>query len=293
MARHALRRSAALILAILIALALPLSAQDWKAVESALGRTGKAQPDGTYKFSMPRKDLKVTVASVAIKPGLALGSWAAFKEQGNALLMGDLVLTQDEVPNVMAKLQAGDIDVTALHNHLLNETPRVMYMHIHGSGDAAKLAKSLHDALAATGTPAESPAGAGQKTDLDTAKIDEALGRKGKDNNGIYQVTVPRAEKIMDAGMEIPPSMGVATSINFQSVGNGRAAITGDFVLIGSEVNPVIAALREHGIEVTALHSHMLSEEPHLFFMHFWAVDDATKLAAGLRSALDKTNSAR
>jgi biotin operon repressor len=243
---------------------------------------------------MPRKDLKVTVASVAIKPGLALGSWAAFKEQGsNALLMGDLVLTQDEVPNVMAKLQAGGIDVTALHNHLLNETPRVMYMHIHGSGDAAKLAKSLHDALAATGTPAESPAGAGQKTDLDTAKIDEALGRKGKDNNGIYQVSVPRAEKIMDAGMEIPPSMGVATSINFQSVGNGRAAITGDFVLIGSEVNPVIAALREHGIEVTALHSHMLSEEPHLFFMHLWAVDDATKLAAGLRSALDKTNSAR
>jgi hypothetical protein len=266
--------------------------ENWKSVETALGRTGKAQPDGTFKFSMPRKDLKVSLNGVAVKPGLALGSWAAFKTAGTgSIVMGDLVLTQQEVPPVMAKLQAGGIEITALHNHLLNETPHVMYMHIHGSGDSAQLAKTLHDALAATGTPAETPAGAQQKADLDTAKIDEALGHKGKDNNGIYQVNVPRAEKIMDEGAEIPPSMGVATSLNFQPLGQGRAATTGDFVLIGKEVNPVISALREHGIKVTALHSHMLLEEPRLFFMHFWATGDAVKLAQGLRAALDKTNS--
>jgi len=285
-------------LLLIFVVTLPAIAQaqgDWKEVEAALGRSGKVQPDGTFKFSMPRKDLKVSVNGVAVKPGLALGSWAAFKSAGRgSVVMGDLVLTQDEVPAVMAKLEDGGIEITALHNHLLNETPRVMYMHIHGSGDSQKLAKTLHDALAATATPSESPAAATQQNiDLDTAKIDEALGHKGKDNNGIYQVNVPRAEKIMDEGTEIPPSMGVATGINFQPLGQGRAAIAGDFVLFGKEVNPVITALRQHGIKVTAVHSHMLMEEPRLFFMHFWAADDAVKLAKGLREALDQTNSAK
>jgi hypothetical protein len=255
---------------------------EWKPVEDALGRTGKVQSDGPLKFALPRKDLK----------GLALGSWVAFTASGdNAMVMGDLVLTEDEVGPVMAKLQQGGIEVTALHNHVLHESPRVMYMHIGGHGDAAKLAQSIHDAVALTGTPAESPAAAAQKIDLDTEKIDEALGRKGKDNGGIYQFGVQRAETIRDHGMEIPASMGISTAINFQPTGSGRAAITGDFVLLGSEVNPVIAALRENGIQVTALHSHMLTEEPRLFFMHFWANDDAVKLAHGLRAALDKTNS--
>jgi hypothetical protein len=265
---------------------------EWKPVEDALGRTGKVQPDGTLKFSMPRKDLKVTVKGTAIKPGLALGSWAAFSSSGeNAMLMGDMVLMENEVDPVMAKLQQGGIEITALHNHLLHETPRVMYMHINGHGSAAKLAQSLHEALSATGTPAESPATATRKIDLETDKIEETIGRKGKDNGGIYQFAVPRAEAIRDHGMDVPGSMGLATAINFQPTGNGRAAITGDFVLIASEVNPVIAALRENGIQVTALHGHMLTEEPRLFFMHFWANDDAVKLARGLRAALDKTNS--
>ena len=242
---------------------------------------------------MPRKDLKVTVNGTPIKPGLALGSWAAFSASDeNAMVMGDLVLTEDEVAPVMAKLQEGGIEITALHNHVLHETPRVMYMHIAGHGSAAKLAKSIHEALAATGTPPDGPAAAPQKLDLDTEKIDAALGRKGKDSGGgVYQFSVPRAETIRDHGMDIPASMGIATAINFQPTGNGHAAITGDFVLLGSEVNPVIAALRENGIHVTALHSHMLTEEPRLFFMHFWANDDAGKLAQGLRAALDKTNS--
>ena len=265
---------------------------EWKPVEDAMGRSGKPQPDGAFKISMPRKDLKVTVAGTPIKPGLALGSWAAFSASGdNAMVMGDLVLTEDEVTSVMEKLQQEGIDITALHNHVLHESPRVMYMHIAGHGSATKLAGAIREALAATGTPAESPAAAPQKIDLDAEKIDEALGRKGKDNGGIYQFGVARAETIHDHGMDVPPSMGISTAINFQPTGNGRAAITGDFVLIASEVNPVIQALRENGIQVTALHSHMLTEEPRLFFMHFWANDDAVKLAHGLRVALEKTNS--
>ena len=266
---------------------------EWKPVEDSLGRAGKLQPDGIFKFAMPRKDLKVTVDGTPIKPGLALGSWAAFSASGdNAVVMGDLVLTEDEVGPVMLALQQGGIEVTALHNHVLHESPRVMYMHIGGHGNAAKLALAIHAALPVTATPAEGPAAAPQKIDLDTDKIDEALGRKGKDNgSGVYQFGVPRAETIRDHGMDIPISMGISTAINFQPTGNGHAAITGDFVLLGSEVNPVIAALRENGIQVTALHSHMLTEEPRLFFMHFWANDDAVKLAHGLHAALDKTNS--
>lgn len=266
---------------------------EWKPVEAALGRTGKVQPDGVLKFAMPRKDLKVTVAGTAIKPGLALGSWCAFSSSGdNSMVMGDLVLVEDEVAPVTAKLQAGGLEIAALHNHVLHETPRVMYMHIAGHGSAAKLAQAIHDALVETGTPPETPAAASTtKIDLDTDKVDQALGRKGKDNGGIYQFAVARGETIRDHGMEIPASMGISTAINFQPTGSGKAAITGDFVLLGSEVNPVISALRENGIQVTALHSHMLSEEPRLFFMHFWANDDAVKLAQGLKAALDKTNS--
>ena len=284
------------LFALLPYLALAQSAEqsssEWKPVESALGRSGKLQPDGAFKFAMPRKDLKVTVAGLTIKPGLALGSWAAFSGSGdNAMIMGDLVLTEDEVAPVMAKIQEAGLEVTAVHNHVLHESPRVMYMHIAGHGDAAKLAKGLHDALALTGTPAASAATTTPKIELDTEKIDAALGRKGKDNGGIYQFAVQRSETIRENGMEVPASMGVATALNFQPTGNGRAAITGDFVLIASEVNPVIKALHENGIQVTALHSHMLGEEPRLYFMHFWANDDAVKLAHGLGAALDKTNS--
>jgi len=269
-------------------------AAKWKPVETAFGRSGKPQPDGAFKFSMPRKDLKVTVAGTAIKPGLALGSWAAFSSPGeDAMIMGDLVLLESEVAPVMDKLQAGGVSVTAVHNHLLGESPRVMYMHIGGRGSATKLAQALHDALALTKTPPESnvSAAAGQQLGIDTQQIDQALGAKGKDNNGIYQVSVPRAETIKENGMVVPASMGLATGLNFQPTGGGKAAITGDFVLLGSEINPVITALRENGVQVTAVHSHMLDDEPRLFFMHFWANDDAVKLAKGLRAALDRTNS--
>src|SRR5213595_967915 len=269
------------------------SAADWKPVEQALGKAGSMQPGDVYKVSLPRSDLKVTVGGVELKPALALGSWVAFKKAGDmTTVMGDLVLTEDEVTPVMTKLEEGGVEPTAVHNHVLHESPRVMYMHIHAMGDAVKIAKAIHDALALSKTPFAAPAAAAPNQDLgiDTKQIDQIMGQSGKVNGGVYQFSVPRADKIMDNEMEIPPAMGIAQAINFQPTGGGKAAITGDFVLLASEVNPVIKALRDNGIEVTALHSHMLVETPHLFFMHFWANDDALKLARGLRAALDRIN---
>jgi hypothetical protein len=270
-------------------------ASDWKAVEQALGRSGQLQGDGAYKFGLPRGDLKVTVDGVQVKPTLALGSWVALSSPGqDAILMGDLVLAEDEVSPVMLALEENGLQVTALHNHVLHETPRVMYMHIAGHGDAVKLADAVKKVMALTKTPAPAPPpSVPPALEMDTAAIDQALGHKGKVNGGVFQVGVPRAEKITDGAMPVPGSMGLATALNFQPTGAGKAAITGDFVLLGSEVNPVLKALRQNGIQVTALHNHMLQEEPRLFFVHFWANDDAVKLAKGLRAALDNTNSAK
>ena len=271
------------------------TASDWKAVEQAMGWSGQVQPGGVIRFSMPRKDLRVMVGGVAVKPGLALGSWAAFQRtQNDFMVMGDLVLAEDEVQPIMRKLQQGGIEIAALHNHLIGESPRVMYMHIASRGDAAKMAQVIHDALALTKTPGPDPSGtprAAESLEIDQKKIEDILGHAGKVNGGILQVSVPRAETINEDAMVVPPPMGVATALNFQPTGGGKAAITGDFVLTGREVNPVMRALRENGIAVTAVHSHMLMEEPRLFFMHFWANDDALMLARGLRTALDLTNS--
>jgi hypothetical protein len=268
---------------------------DWKDVEQAIGRAGTLQPEDVYKVSFPRSDLSVTLDGVAIKPALALGSWAAFKETsgGHVMAMGDLVLLESEVRPVMDALQKGGIEQSALHNHLLGESPHVMYMHFEGHGDAAKLARALHDALALTKTPMGPmlvPPATPPAIDLPTADLDRIIGRTGKIAGGTYQFAVPRAEKIVEHGAEVSPSMGMAIALNFQPTGDGRAAITGDFVLLPSEVNPVIRILRNGGIAVTALHSHMLEEVPRLFFMHFWANDDAKKLAATLRAALDATH---
>jgi hypothetical protein len=273
------------------------TASDWKQVEATMGRPGQMQPGDVIKFGLPRKDLHVVLDGVDIKPGLALGSWVAFKQDGGGtMVMGDLVLTEDEVGPVMMKLQEGGIHESAVHNHLIGESPHVMYMHIASHGDAVKMAKAIHDAVALTRTPGPDAASAtppAEELGFDQKQVEQILGHAGKVNSGVLQIAVPRAETITDSGMPVPPSMGVAIALNFQPTGNGKAAITGDFVLLGSEVNPVIKALRQNGIAVTALHSHMLMEEPRLFFMHFWANDDAMKLAKGLRAALDNTNSAK
>jgi uncharacterized protein DUF1259 len=287
--------------AVTVLVMLPMAAfaaeDDWNAVGTALGKTGTEMPGGVYRVGLPRTDLHVTVDGVAIKPGFALGSWLAFREHGGtAMVMGDLVLTADEVGPVMKQLAEGGIAITALHNHLLRAEPAPYYMHVLGNGDPVKLARTLHDGLAVSHTPltATPPAAAAPAPlDLDTAMIDRTLGAKGKEMGGIYQLGIKRAETIQDNGMEVPVAMGSGEAINFQPTGDGKAAITGDFVLTAKEVNPVLRALRENGIEVTALHNHMLDDEPRLFFMHFWAHDDAQKLAAGLRRALDQVNLAR
>ena len=213
------------------------------------------------------------------------------------MVMGDLVLTEEEVNPVMSGLVEGGIDVTAIHNHLLRAQPATMYMHVEGHGDPVKLAQTLRLALEQSETPvAFQPAAADaeeQGPTLDTAALERILGHQGKASGGVYQFSIPRAEPIADGGMEVPPSMGTGIAINFQPLDGGKAATTGDFVLTAEEVNPVLRALREHGIEVTALHNHMLEEEPRLFFMHFWGVDDAGKLAEGLKAALGKVNVAK
>ena len=268
---------------------------DWKKIEQAMGRSGVLQAGGVYRFSMPRSDLAVIVQGVRLLPAFALGSWIAFKATGDgALAMGDLVLLESEIAPVMSSLQDAGIEQTAVHHHVLYETPRVVYMHVHGHGDPIKIAEGIRRTLALTGTPAQSSSSnSADASDIDTAQIAAALGHSGRVNGGVYNVTVPRAETIRDSGMEIPPSMGLGTVMNFQSTGGGRAAITGDFVMTASEVNPVIRALRQNGIEVTSLHNHLLNDEPRLFFMHFWANDDAVKLAKALRAALNATNSQR
>src|SRR6201997_5509265 len=291
-------RELALIALLAGAPSLAVAADDWQAqVGAALGKTGATAAGGIYRVGLPRTDLKVTLDGVELKPGFALGGWLAFEKMGDqGMVMGDLVLTMDEVAPVMTKLAAGGIEVTALHNHLLRNQPFTMYMHVQGNGDPVKLAAVLHAALAESKTPlSAAPAAptAPPPIDLDTAAIDQTLGAKGTNNGGVYQFSIPRAEPIKDNGMDVPPPMGSANAINFQPTGDGKAAITGDFVLTAKEVNPVLKALREHGIEVTALHNHMLDDEPRLFFMHFWANDDAQKLAAGLRHALDQVNLAR
>jgi len=265
-------------------------------VGEALGKTGSAAAGGIYRVGLPRTDLKVTLDGVELKPGFALGGWLAFEKMGEqGMVMGDLVLTENEVNPVMTKLAAGGIEVTALHNHLLRNQPFTMYMHVLGHGDPAKMAAVLHAALAESKTPLSSAAAPASppQIDFDTAAVDQALGAKGTNNGGVYQFGIPRAEPIRDGGMDVPPPMGSANAINFQPTGGGKAAITGDFVLIATEVNPVLKALRDHGIEVTAIHNHMLDDQPHLYFLHFWANDDAKKLAEGLKAALVHVNVAK
>jgi hypothetical protein len=272
--------------------ATPRARADWSDVEAVLGRSGSAQPGNVHKFGFPRSDLDVRIGDVRLKPALALGSWAAFMElaNGHTMAMGDLVLTEGEVNDVITALQGGGIEQSALHNHVLGETPRVMYLHFSGHGEAVVLARTLRGALERTKTPLQPPTGAAPAPDLPASDMDRILGYPGKPNGGVLQYSVPRAERIVEHGAEVPPAAGMATAINFQPTGSGRAAISGDFVMRANEVNPVIRELRAGGIEVTALHSHMLDEEPRLFFMHFWANDDAVKLATALRRALDRMN---
>ncbi|WP_159731461.1 DUF1259 domain-containing protein [Methylosinus sp. Ce-a6] len=267
---------------------------DWRKVDETLGRQPATSGD-VRRYAFPRSDLSVTLDGVAIKPALALGGWIAFKPtRGKAMVTGDFVLLESEVRPVTAKLIEGGLEITAVHNHLLRAAPTPIYVHVGGTGDPAKLAATIHDALAASKTPLTAPTspGATPPVDLDTARLDEIVGVKGRAVGGVYQFIAPRRNQIIEDGtlLDPPGPLGVATVINFQPTGAGKAAITGDYVLTGEEVGAVTQALRSNGIEITAVHSHMLTEQPRLLFIHFWANEDALKLAKGVRAALDKVD---
>jgi Domain of Unknown Function (DUF1259) len=265
---------------------------DWKKVDAALGKTAAVSGE-VHRYGLPRSDLQVTLDGVAIKPALALGGWVAFAPMhGETMVMGDLVLLDTEITPVMTKLLEGGLDITAIHNHILRASPATFYMHVGGHGDPEKMAAVIRSALSVSKTPFDPPAttaGPPPTVDLDTAKLDEIIGVKGNAVGGVYQFAVPRRDLAMESGMQVNTPLGGANAINFQPTGNGKAAITGDFLVTGNEVNPLIHALRAGGIEVTAIHSHMLDEQPRMFFIHFWANDDAMKLARGVRAALEKT----
>jgi hypothetical protein len=278
---------------LLVPVAVYSADTTWQSrIAEGLGKAGTETPDGVYRVSLPRTDLKVKLDGVEIKPALALGSWLGFVPLGaDVMVMGDLVLTGAEVAPVTQRLREAGIEITALHNHLLRNEPFTMYLHVHAQGEPGKLAASLRAALAASKTPlvgATPSASASADLGFDTATVDRVLGYKGKANGGVYAVNIRRAQPVKDDGMDVPEGLGSATAINLQASGDGKIAATGDFVLTANEVNPVIAALTQSGIEITALHNHMLTDEPRLFFMHFWANDLPERVLTGLRAALDK-----
>ena len=278
---------------LLISLPAHATDIDWKKVDAALGKTATVSGE-VHRYALPRSDLHVTLDGVSIKPALALGGWVAFAPMhGQAMVMGDLVLLDTEITPVMTKLMNSGLEITAIHNHILRASPATFYMHVAGHGDPEKMAASLRAALSSESkTPFDPPAttaAAVPGVDLDTAKIDEAMGAKGTVNGGVYQFGIPRREPATEGEMQVTTALGGANAINFQPTGGGKAAITGDFLVTGNEVNPLIRALRAGDIEVTAIHSHMLDEQPRMFFIHFWANDDALKLARNVRTALDKT----
>ena len=289
---RAFKMLASCVVALTIASAAGAQQIDWKKVDTTLGKTATVSGE-VHRYGLPRSDLQVTVDGVTIRPALALGGWAAFQPmRGEAMVMGDLVLLETEINPVMAKLLEGGIEITAVHNHLLRANPETFYMHIGGHGDPVKMAEAIRAALTLSKTPFNPPAAAPTASpamELDTAQLDQIIGVNGQANGGVYQFNVPRRDPITETGMTVPIAMGSANAINFQPTGAGKAAITGDFVITGDEVNPMIRTLRANGIEVTAIHSHMLTEQPRVFFVHVWANDDTLKLAKGLRAALDKT----
>lgn len=264
---------------------------DWDAVGTAIGVTGSAQAGGVERYDLPRTDLKVMMGKILLKPSFALGGYLVFLPMAgsSAMMMGDLVLTESEIARVTLKLEQGGVDITAIHNHLLWEKPTVMYMHVSAMGDAVHFAQVVHDALATTKTPLHTAlvSSTDQQVDLDTVALDQAIGATGKVSGGVYKFSIAPKYAVTSGGMAIPASMGMSTAFAFQPLGKGKAAITGDFALLGAQVNPVIRSLRANGIFVTALHSHMIDAQPTVFFMHFFGTGGATALARGLRVAVD------
>ncbi len=305
--REVLCLRAALVLTAVNAPDAPAEEFPLAKVNAIFETKAQALPGAVYKYVWPRTDLTVKVGLVTVSPGLALGSWAGFiatterraellsfpsrsvtMDKGHVEVMGDLVLLETEVDPVVRELQARGLKVTAIHNHLLGETPRLIYVHFMGAGDAVELAKALKAALEKTATPVgprPQPPAASEPAPRWVSEVEAALGRAGKFSNGILSVSVARAGEVKVGDIPMPPAMGLASAMNFQAA-DGQVASAGDLVLVAGEVNRVISALNAHGIEVTAIHSHMLDDAPHLFFLHYWALGSPAVVGEGLKAAL-------
>ena len=293
-------KSAKLVSGVLLGLTLlasPAFAQrdvqrlNTEGIATAIGKQGELTGE-MYKVSFPRSDVTVKAGGVVIKPALALMGWAAFIKSGNsAVTYGDLVVLEDEVNPVIRKLEERGLELSALHNHLLHETPRIMYIHFVGRGDEVELAKGVREALALTKSPLGATASAPETKPEIATEIERIIGYQGSMGGDVFHITVPRNDiHVAAMGTMVPGSMGMNTPFNFQLDGK-NAAINGDFMLRPSELNPVIKVLQANGIEVASIHNHLLDNEPQLVFMHFWAYGEAVELAKGLRAALDRTGS--
>jgi len=263
---------------------------DSTGLDKVFGRKGTVTGN-VYRITFPRTDLKITVGDFPVAPGLALTSWVALHRMGGeSMMMGDLCMLDSEEPAVVAKLVDLGLGVTAIHNHLVGEKPAIKFLHFSGNGDGVTLAGKIRQVFALTGTPMGAPTAAPSSTAPDWSAVEALLGAKGRKSGNVLSYGFPRNEKLMESGMEMPAPMGMATGINLQMDG-GRVATTGDFVLLADEVNKVVKALETHGITVTAIHNHMLYDEPRLFMLHFWGVGVPGKIAEGLKAALEQTNS--
>ncbi|MDP4115249.1 MAG: DUF1259 domain-containing protein [Bacteroidota bacterium] len=281
-----------LICIIIVAISSKTYAQgnSWNEVEKIIGKNGNVQGN-VLKITFPRTDLNVKVKDVKIEPALALTPWLAFYKMGDeTMIMGDLVLLLDEVPNVIKTVVENGLEITAIHNHILNETPQIIYMHVGGSGEPLELAKKIKSVLNQTKIPIQTAKPVTNKPDYDWTNVQNVIGVKGQINGNVLQFSIPRSEPITENGMEIPTYMGVTTTFNIQLV-KEKSIATGDFIVMADEVNSVIKALNENNITVTALHSHMLKESPRLFFLHFWGSDTPMNIAKGLKEGLNKTKS--
>jgi hypothetical protein len=270
---------------------------DIQAIENILGMKG-TEKDGQYKVTVPQNDLNIEVDGFKIIPPMGLGSWAAFAPaSGGAMLMGDIVVTEDDLKPVQQEVIRQGLTVTAIHNHFVRNEPDVMYMHIGGMGDEETLAKGVKAVFDKVkeirgGNPAEGKATEVKNT-LDTKKIADILGHSGEMNRGVYKVTIGRPDvALKEHGAPVSTFMGFNTWAAWQGT-RERAAVAGDFTMLEDEVAPVIKALVENGIEVVALHNHMVHEEPRIFFLHYWGVGEAEKLAKGLKAALDQTGTGK
>lgn len=270
-----------------------ISPLDIKAIENILNMKG-TEKDGEYKVAVPQNDLKIEVDGFKIIPPMGLGSWAAFAPaSGGAMVMGDIVVTEDDLEPVQQEVIRQGLTITAIHNHFVRNHPNVMYMHIGGMGPEEKLAEAVKAVFAKVadvrgGNPAEAKAEEVENT-LDTATIAEILGHSGEMNRGVYKVTIGRPDvDLEEHGAPVSAFMGFNTWAAWQGT-QEKAAVAGDFTMLKDEVAPVIKTLVENGIEVVAVHNHMVHEEPRIFFLHYWGVGEAEKLARGLKAALDQT----